>query len=70
MVSTELVEGLGVADVVDAMTIRFQHRAHVIHLDSPDPQRVLFGPAVTISFMPVRKEGGPERAALEPSLPS
>ena len=35
MVNTELIEGLGVSDVVDAMTMRFQHRAHVIHLDHP-----------------------------------
>ena len=56
MVNTELIEGLGVADVIDAMTMRFQHRAHVIHLDSPDPTRVLFGPAVTIGFLPVRND--------------
>ena len=69
MVSTELIEGLGVADAVDAMTMRFQHRAHVIHLDSPDPQRVLFGPAVTISFMPVRKDlMDPEKHSLGPAF--
>ncbi len=56
MVDKELIEGLGVADVVDAMMMTFQHRAHVIHLDSPDPQRVLFGPAATIGYMPVRKD--------------
>lgn len=56
MVNTELIEGLDVADVIDAMTMRFQHRAHVIHLDSPDPARVLFGPAVTIGFLPVRRD--------------
>jgi len=56
MVTRELIAGLGVADVVDAMMMTFEHRAHVIHLDSPDPQRVLFGPAVTIGYMPVRKD--------------
>ncbi len=56
MVAKELIEGLGVADAVDAMMMTFQHRAHVIHLDSPDPRRVLFGPAVTIGYMPVRKD--------------
>ena len=56
MVAKELIEGLGVADVVDAMMMTFQHRAHVIHLDSPDPRRVLFGPAATIGYMPVRKD--------------
>lgn len=44
MVAKELIEGLGVSDVVDAMMMTFQHRAQVIHLDSPDPRRVLFPP--------------------------
>lgn len=56
MSAIEQVEGLGVADVVDAMNMTFQHRAHVIHLDSPDPRRILFGPAATIGYMPVRKD--------------
>ena len=41
----ELTKDLGVADVVDAMGMSFNHRAHIIKLDSPDPDRVLFGPA-------------------------
>ena len=52
----DLVEGLGVADVVDAMMLTHAHRAHIIELDSPDPSRVLVGPALTISFFPVRKD--------------
>ena len=56
MLTEKLIEGLGIADVVDAMMMTFQHRAHIIHLDSPDPRRVLFGPAVTISYLPVRKD--------------
>ncbi len=69
MVNTELIEGLGVADVVDAMAMGFQHRAHIIHLDSPDPNRVLFGPAVTIGFLPVRKDlMDPERHSLGPAF--
>ena len=56
MALTELTQGLGVADVVDAMGMSFNHRAHIIHLDSPDPDRVLFGPAVTISYLPVRSD--------------
>jgi len=52
----ELVDGLGVADVVDAMMMTHAHRAHIIELDSPDPDRVLVGPALTISFFPVRKD--------------
>jgi regulator of RNase E activity RraA len=67
--SLERLEGLGVADVVDAMGMAFQHRAHIIHLDSPDPDRVLFGPAVTIGFLPVRKDlMDPERHSLGPAF--
>lgn len=46
----EQVEGLG---VVDAMIQTFPARAHAIGLDRPDPTRTLFGPAVTIGFLPV-----------------
>ena len=69
MITKELIKGLGVADVVDAMMMTVQHRAHVIHLDSPDPRRVLFGPAVTISYMPVRKDlMDPEKHSLGPAF--
>jgi regulator of RNase E activity RraA len=69
MLAKERIEGLGVADAVDAMMMTFQHRAHVIHLDSPDPRRVLFGPAVTIGYMPVRKDlMDPEAHSLGPAL--
>ncbi|MGI9490582.1 MAG: hypothetical protein ACR2RF_32750 [Geminicoccaceae bacterium] len=46
MASRELADGLGVADVVDAMMMTHDHRAHVIDLVSPDPERLLIGPAV------------------------
>lgn len=48
--------GFGVADVVDVMGQRYRHRAHVLDLVSPSPDRVLFGPAVTISFLPYRQD--------------
>jgi len=65
----ELTQGLGVADVIDAMTMAFNHRAHIISLDSPDPKRVLFGPAVTISYLPVRKDlMDPEKHSLGPAF--
>ncbi|EUA91350.1 hypothetical protein I551_2196 [Mycobacterium ulcerans str. Harvey] len=47
---TELVDGLGVADVVDAMMMTYAHRAHIIELDSPDPDRVLVGPRSPFPF--------------------
>jgi len=64
-----LVEDLGVADVVDAMMMTHPHRAHIIDLASPDPSRVLVGPAVTIGFMPVRKDFmDPDKHSLVPAI--
>ena len=69
MLNIELVDGLGVSDVIDAMSMRYQHRAHVIQLDSPDPKRVLFGPAVTIGYLPVRKDFmDPDKHSLGPAF--
>ena len=55
------VKGLKCADLVDAMGRRHRHRCHVLDLVSPTPDRVLFGPAVTISFVPTCS------AALDPA---
>lgn len=64
-----LAQGLGVADVVDAMMVTHAHRAHVIDLVSPDPSRVLIGPAVTIGFLPVRKDFmDTDRHSLVPAI--
>ncbi len=69
LISVETINGLGVADVVDAMGMAFEHRAHIIRLDSPNPERVLFGPAVTIGFLPVRKDlMDPEKHSLGPAF--
>jgi 4-hydroxy-4-methyl-2-oxoglutarate aldolase len=46
------VEGLKCADLVDAMGRLHRHRCHILDLVSPTPGRVLFGPAVTISYFP------------------
>lgn len=51
-----LIEGLATADIIDAMTKAFAHRSHIVDLVSPDPSKVLFGPAVTIGFLPVRRD--------------
>ncbi|AKK28567.1 RraA family protein [Mycobacterium sp. EPa45] len=65
----ELVEGLGVADVVDAMEMQHPHRAHIIELASPDPSRVLVGRAVTVSFLPVRADlMDPQKHSLGPAI--
>ena len=46
------VEGLRTADLVDAIGRLHRHRCHLLDLVSPTPGRVLFGPAVTISYFP------------------
>jgi regulator of RNase E activity RraA len=46
------VAGLKAADLVDSMGRLHRHRCHVLDLVSPTPGRVLFGPAVTISYFP------------------
>ncbi|MGI9613221.1 MAG: RraA family protein [Acidimicrobiales bacterium] len=64
-----LIDGLAAADVVDALTRSFEHRAHLIDLVSPDPTKVLFGPAVTVGFLPVRKDlMDPHRHSLGPAI--
>lgn len=48
----DLAGGLSTADIVDAMGRSHRHRCHMLDLASPTPGRVLFGPAVTISYFP------------------
>jgi 4-hydroxy-4-methyl-2-oxoglutarate aldolase len=49
---SELARRVRTADVVDAMGRLHQHRCDLLDLVSPTPGRVLFGPAVTISYFP------------------
>jgi 4-hydroxy-4-methyl-2-oxoglutarate aldolase len=59
------VQGLKCADLVDAMARVHRHRCHILDLVSPTPGRVLFGPAVTISYFPSCSAGlDPERYNL------
>ena len=59
------VQGLKCADLVDAMGRLHRHRCHILDLVSPTPGRVLFGPAVTISYFPTCSAGlDPERYNL------
>jgi regulator of RNase E activity RraA len=51
-----LAAELGCAALVDAMGRLHQHRAHLLPLYSPDPSRPLFGPAVTVAFLPYRDD--------------
>lgn len=47
---------LGCASLVDAMGRIHQHRSHILSLVSPTPQRPVFGPAVTIQYLPYRDD--------------
>ena len=59
------VSGLKCADLVDAMGRLHRHRCHILDLVSPTPGRILFGPAVTISYFPSCSAGiDPERYNL------
>src|ERR1700752_1922163 len=49
--------GLKCAALVDAMGRLHPHRCHLLDLVSPTPGRVLFGPAVTISYYPTCSAG-------------
>jgi regulator of RNase E activity RraA len=48
----EAAGGLHCADIVDAVGRLHRHRCHILDLVTPTPGRVLFGPAVTISYFP------------------
>ncbi len=48
----EAAGGLRCADIVDAVGRLHRHRCHMLDLVTPTPGRVLFGPAVTISYFP------------------
>ncbi|WP_026116497.1 RraA family protein [Nocardiopsis valliformis] len=49
-------EGVGCADLVDAMGRVHGHRADLLPLTSPTPERPLFGPAATIAYLPFRDD--------------
>jgi regulator of RNase E activity RraA len=49
-------DGLKCAAIVDAMGRFHRHRAHILNLVSPTPQRTLFGPAVTMAYLPYRDD--------------
>lgn len=59
---SELARRVRTADVVDAMGRLHEHRCDLLDLVSPTPGRVLFGPALTISYFPTcRTALPPER---------
>jgi regulator of RNase E activity RraA len=51
-----LLDKIRTASVIDAMGRTFQHRAYILDLVTPTPGRTLFGPAITIAFLPYRED--------------
>lgn len=56
---TSLLDQVRSASLVDAMGRLYPHRCHVLDLISPTPERRLFGPTVTIGFVPHRADLDP-----------
>jgi 4-hydroxy-4-methyl-2-oxoglutarate aldolase len=50
------LKGLRTASFIDAIGRTYQHRAYILDLVSPTPGKVLFGRAVTLSFLPYRED--------------
>ena len=55
IVPDDVLDRVACASLVDAMGRIHSHRAHILSLVSPAPRR-LFGPAVTIAFLPYRDD--------------
>lgn len=51
-----LLDRVDSASLVDAMGRVHGHRADIFDLVSPDPARVMFGPAVTVAYLPYRDD--------------
>lgn len=52
----EILSQVTSASLSDALAGRYSHRFHILDLISPVPDRVLFGPAATMQFMPRRED--------------
>jgi regulator of RNase E activity RraA len=55
VVPDEVLDRVACASLVDAMGRIHRHRAHILSLVSPAPRR-LFGPVVTIAYLPYRDD--------------
>lgn len=61
----EIAAAVSCSAICDAMMRRHGHRAHVVDLVSPTPERWLLGPALTMQFLPLRADHlVPERHGL------
>ncbi|MGI9539017.1 MAG: RraA family protein [Miltoncostaeaceae bacterium] len=50
------LQQISCSSLVDAVRARWSHPSYVLDLVSPTPGRVLFGPAITVAFMPARAD--------------
>lgn len=55
----DLPPNIEIADLVDAMGRLHRHRCHILDLATPSPGRILFGPAVTVSYFPTCEAARP-----------
>jgi regulator of RNase E activity RraA len=51
-----IAEQVSCSAICDAMMRRHVHRAHIVDLVSPAPERWMLGPVVTMQFMPLRAD--------------
>jgi regulator of RNase E activity RraA len=51
-----LIKKVKTASIIDAMGRTLQHKAYILDLVTPTPGKALFGPALTISFLPYRED--------------
>jgi regulator of RNase E activity RraA len=52
----EMASAVSCSAICDAMSRRHGHRAHVVDLVSPTPERWLLAPALTMQFLPLRAD--------------
>lgn len=63
------LDQVAVADLVDALSRKFEHRTHILDIVSPDPNKRLFGQAITVGFLPVRRDlMDPHKHSLGPAI--
>ena len=51
-----IAEQVSCSAICDALMRRHVHRAHIVDLVSPAPERWMLGPVVTMQFMPLRAD--------------
>lgn len=56
IIDREILRKVSTASLTDAMRRKFSHEPYILDLKSPNPERLLFGEAVTIRFIPYRAD--------------